>query len=444
MRRSFLGLAAVVLAAPAFGQNGYVVRASSGLVYLDLLAGDGAAVGRRFIVYTEGEELKHPATGKSLGRIEQKVADGQLREVTPQYSVGALADPAAPVSAGQRARLEGPAPAAAPPALQAAAPPVPAAGPGSRKPAWKSPNARLETVDLDIGDVDGNGTKEFVLAEGDRVLAYPAESAGKQWEPSCAYKDKNTGTKYLSLEAFDLNGDGRAEVFATYHNEFFSRVETAVLDCKAGTFEAVVTLPWMVRSVFEGSGRRTLAAQSLLSDRTFPFGGIFPLIYAEGKYQLGTPAIHAKRVEWIYSFARTADEQGDAPLSVFYEPTGRLRAQFRKDYWKSPDTMGQTSNRVRWHDRLLRFTPRLPVVGSEGTLAAVYAVRNIPRLGNLADAFGIYGRGEVQRLRWTGTGLETDWTAEADGYVAGVTIDDAIYVAVVGSNGATSVWKYVP
>jgi len=82
------------------------------------------------------------------------------------------------------------------------------------------------------------------------------------------------------------------------------------------------------------------------------------------------------------------------------------------------------------------------VAAENGSLSAVYAVRNFPRLGSLADAFGIYSRGEVQRMRWNGLSLETEWTGEADGYVAGVTVADALYVAVVGANGSTSVWKF--
>lgn len=435
-----LGLLLALLAVPSFADSGYVVRSESGTVYLDLLAADGAAPGRRFIVYAEGEELKHPATGKSMGRIETRVAEGEIREVTPQYSRGALSDPAAIVAIGLRARFDGAAPKAA---AEPQAPPSPAAAPGSRKPTWRSPSAKLEAADLDVADVDGDGTLDFVLAGGDHVYAFPAEPAGKSWEPLCSYQDKNTGTKFLSAEAEDLNGDGRAEVFATYHNEFFSRVETIVLTCKDGRLVPSGTLPWMVRGSFDASGKRTLTAQALLPDRSFPFGAIYPLIHADGKYQLGSPAIRAKRVEWIYSFARTAGD-ADSPLAVFYHPGGHLRAQYEKDHWTSPDTLGQTSNRVRWHDRLLRFAPRLPTLPSEGGLTGLYAVRNIPRLGSLAEAFGIYGRGEIQRLHWTGTGLEKDWAGEADGYVAGIAVADAVYAAVVSANGTTSVWKYTP
>ena len=436
-------LAALFLAACASWAraDGYVVRAEKGSVYLDLLAADGASIGRKFVVYTEGAELKHPVTGKSMGKIEQRVADGEIRELTPQYSIGKLSDPAAAAAEGQKVRWDSPgAPVA--PVAPVAAPPTSGAPTTTKRPAWRSPNAKLETVDLELADVDGDGKPDFVLADGNKVMAYPADAATKVWEAFCSFEGKDTGIKFLSLEASDLNGDGRAEVFATYHNDFLDRVETLVLDCKGGKFEKLALLPWMVRGIYDGAGKRSLSAQSLLPDRVFPFGGMFPLVFAEGKYQLGAPQLHAKRVDWGYSFARTGQEGTDAPATIYYEHGGHLRAQFEKDHWTSPEQMGQTSNRVRWHDRVLRFAPRLPVAAENGSLSAVYAVRNFPRLGSLADAFGIYSRGEVQRMRWNGLSLETEWTGEADGYVAGVTVADALYVAVVGANGSTSVWKF--
>ena len=220
-----------------------------------------------------------------------------------------------------------------------------------------------------------------------------------------------------------------------------------MLECRQGRFEKAATLPWMVRSSYDGAGHRALVAQPLMPDASFPFGGIFPLKFEGGKYELGSPAIRAKRLEWIYSFARTGTGEG-APQAVFYDTGDRLRVQFDRGSWQSPERLGQSSNRVRWHDRMLRFSPRLPTAGSADGFEALYVVRNYPRLGALADAFGFYSRGEVQKLHWTGTALEPEWTADADGYVAGVTRPDApgapVYAAVVNASGITVVWKLAP
>ncbi|MBI4422757.1 MAG: hypothetical protein HY554_03465, partial [Elusimicrobia bacterium] len=107
MPKTMLAALACLAAAalPAAAADGYVVKAESGSVYLDLGAGSGAEAGRPFTVFTEGEELVHPVSGKGLGRIEKRVAAGTIREVAPAYSVGTLLDGAAPVAPGQRVRL---------------------------------------------------------------------------------------------------------------------------------------------------------------------------------------------------------------------------------------------------------------------------------------------------------------------------------------------------
>ena len=99
----FSGLALAQPAVPA--ASGYVVRVDSSNVYLDLGAKAGAAVGQGFVIYTEGEELKHPVTGQILGRLDKKIADGTLQEIADAYSVGRLALAAAEVKVGMRARL---------------------------------------------------------------------------------------------------------------------------------------------------------------------------------------------------------------------------------------------------------------------------------------------------------------------------------------------------
>ncbi|MBI3566254.1 MAG: hypothetical protein HY079_13745, partial [Elusimicrobia bacterium] len=51
-----LSLLITGLAAAQTADKGYVVRVDSAAVWIDLTAADGAAPGRAFEVYTEGEE----------------------------------------------------------------------------------------------------------------------------------------------------------------------------------------------------------------------------------------------------------------------------------------------------------------------------------------------------------------------------------------------------
>lgn len=66
---------------------GFVVRVEGKQVYTDLAAKSGVAAGSTVIIFREGEELKHPKTGASLGRADEVVARARILEVREQTSI---------------------------------------------------------------------------------------------------------------------------------------------------------------------------------------------------------------------------------------------------------------------------------------------------------------------------------------------------------------------
>lgn len=416
--------------------NGVVVKVENGAVFIDLGEASGIKAGSTFAVIGLGDELKHPVSGASLGRVETEKGLGLVAEVHEKYSLGKLgsgaAAPGDPVRVRPDARPAAPAPASPAAAPQAAAHP----------PLWKSPQFPLETVDVAAADVDGDGKVEAVLADKDSVIAYSLED----WHAVCSFKDKATAVTNLSLEAADLDKDGKAEVFLTLNNRFFDRVESYVLDCSSGAMTKRTTLEWMVRSYEDEAGAPHLASQGLLKDAAFPYGPIKALVYENGRYQQG-PALKLPRLEWLYGFA--TPKAVDETFPAFYTVNNRIRLQFGKRSWFTPEAYGQTANRVRRRDSNFQFNPRLLVApgGTEG-FAGLYTLRNVPRFGALSDAFGAYSAAELHFLRWTGANVEPEWKAELPGYAPGIATRTApdgrkeLLVAVVGANGKTTLWSY--
>jgi hypothetical protein len=74
---------------PAYG---YVVLVKGKQVYTDLSVQSGVAVGSTVIIFREGEELKHPVTGASLGKADEEVARARVLEVGDKTSVAELID----------------------------------------------------------------------------------------------------------------------------------------------------------------------------------------------------------------------------------------------------------------------------------------------------------------------------------------------------------------
>lgn len=442
-----LSLLIVTLAAAQSTDKGYVVRVDSDTVWIDLTAADGAAPGRAFDVYTEGAELKHPVTGASLGSVQETVASGSVRELSEKFSTGWLTvRTAKPVKAGQHVRFLAPAPAPAP------APAVPAKAARNGEPETRMPKSRgaalpYAATGMAAGDFDGTGAPQLVLSSENtvRLYAYPAADG----KPLAEMVVSGTSVRILGLEAADLDGDKKDELFVSVYDDGFRRFETRVLKVEAGKWLKVAELPFLVRGYQDAKGARVMATQQVQDDKTFPLGKIYPLAYKDGKYSQGAPVFQGRKADWIYGFTTAQIGEG-APAVLVLTPVHNLRVQFGKEYWRSPDDdYGQTPVRVRWNDKVLEFNPPMAVTYGEKGLEALYAVRNMAALGGLASPFGLFNKGELQSKHWNGLAFETDWKADLSGCAQGLALVETqgrkeIAVAVIGTAGRSSIWTFEP
>ena len=436
MRKSLALSLALSLPLPVLaGSEGVVVKVDGASVYLDLGAGTVSS-GAGFEVLRAGPELKHPVTGESLGPVWERRGKGTISQVEEKYSIGSLSEGGA--QTGWKVRLLG---AAAPEPL-----PAPAGGPEKavRAPSLKSPFFDFEALDLAVGDADGDGAPDAVLADAEHVSVRKMDGA---WPELCAYAEKATGARILSVEARDLDGDGKAEVFATVHNRLAGAVETHVLDCRAGALVVRTTLPWLVRSYGTEEGGRALAGQSLEPDAKFPASRVHRVVYAGGAYALQKPSFRHKRLEWLYGFAFAPAQ--DEPMLIHYNRAQKMTLRFKKGTWNTPEAFGYGPAKLEWHGSEFSMHPRLFTRVEDGALKSICSVRNIPRLLGLAAAFGLYSGADLQCLSFNGMSLDPAWKAELSGMAAGLDelppqggLPPRLAVAVVGANGRTAVWVF--
>ena len=432
--------------AAAAAPKGYVVKIEGPKVWIDLTAADGAQPGRPFTVFQEGEELKHPVTGASLGRVEKTLGTGAIREVAEKFSVGDVNTSAGMIASGNRVRL-GAAPAPAP-----AAAPAPAVSVRPGETELRAPRSRgaalpFSVVSMAAGDFDGAGRPQLALADekGFRLYAYPAA----EHKPIAQAEIAGTGARIVSLESGDLDGDKKDELFVSVYNEGFKRFETWAYRLEGGNWAKSGEMPWLVRAIQGPDGKRVVATQQIQDDKTFPFGGIYPLVWQDGKYVQGRPGLKPKRVDWLYAFT-WARVDAEEPALVYLTSVNALRFQFKKGQWRSKESYGQSPIRVRWHDDLLEFhPPMVPGAAGDGP-QTLYAVRNIAMLGGLANPFGLFNNGELHALAWNGVAAEKKWKAELGGASEGFALVEPeagrreLVIAVTGSAGKSAVWTFDP
>lgn len=436
---------AVLAAAPA---KGYVVKAEGAKVWLDLTAADGAAPGRGFQVYTEGEDIKHPVTGEQLGKAETKIAEGKIDEVAEKLSVGRLNENTAVVLAGQRARLTA---AVAAPIAPVAAPAASTRRPGEaelRAPRTRGASLPFVVTGMAVADFDGSGKPQIVLSEEKafRLYDYPAAVD----KPLASGDIPGTGARILSLEAADLDKNGKAELFVSVYNEPFRRLETSVFTLDAGKWTKAADLPYLVRAHQNAKGEKVVATQQIQDDKTFPFGAVYPLVWQDGKYSQGRPKLNPKRADWLYGFSYAQVDAGGEAAALYLTSVNTLRVQFANGQWRSKEGFGQSPIRVRWHEKMLEFHPPLLATYGASGFDQLYIIRNLAMLGGLANPFGLFNGGELYAQRWTGVAFETAWKAELGGSSPGFALVEAeagrkeLVVAVAGTTGKSAVWTFDP
>lgn len=432
-------------ASAAVPAKGYVVKADGTQIWLDLTAADGAAPGRGFQIYEEGEDLKHPVTGEQLGKAAKKIADGKIEDVSEKHSLGRLAEASPSVKTGQRARLTA---IVSAPAVAPAASPVRPGEAALRAPKTRGASLPFVVTGIVVADFDGAGKPQIVLSEERvvRLYAYPAADNNVISQ----IEIPGTGARILSLEAADLDGDKKAELFVSVYNEPFRRFESTVFKLDDGKWAKVQDLPFIIRAHQNAKGERIVASQQIQDDKTYPFGAIYPIVYKDGKYAQGRPMLNPKRADWLYGFSYAQLDAAGEPAALYLTSVNSLRAQFANGSWRSAESYGQSPNRVRWHDKLFEVNPPMLSTYDAKGFDKLYIVRNLAMLGGLGNPFGLFNGGELHAKSWTGVAFETAWKAELGGSSPGFAIAEPeagrkeLVVAVAGSTGKSAVWTFDP
>jgi hypothetical protein len=74
-------------AAPAGGLEGKIIKIDGTRAYINLGASSGIKVGDRFNVFSVGDALIDPDTGKKLGADEKQTGNGTVSDVQAEFAI---------------------------------------------------------------------------------------------------------------------------------------------------------------------------------------------------------------------------------------------------------------------------------------------------------------------------------------------------------------------
>jgi hypothetical protein len=103
---------------------------------------------------------------------------------------------------------------------------------------------------LAVGDLDGDGTPELLLAAADRLLLHRIDGRRLHQITELALTGQGT---VVVLETADLTGDGRAEIIMTLSQK--GRIRSLILQLKDGRLEVVWEVPNLVLRALSSDGK---------------------------------------------------------------------------------------------------------------------------------------------------------------------------------------------
>ncbi len=215
-------------------------------------------------------------------------------------------------------------------------------------------------VDFDIGDINGDGKKEFVVIDRSRIIIY--QYANNKFKRIAQVKTPKGRNYFLGVDVGDINGNGRDEIFVTNQNG--SELDSFVVEFLPGS-KAPKHIWKNVRLYFRiihpFDSKPTLLAQT--PGFQDPFNGpIKTMKYKNKQYsddrELKMPSIYGTEFI-IYGITQTDLNANGLPDTILLDKEYRLRVYSAKGRMivKSSDYYG--------HD------PRMIDVGVQEDVAGI-------------------------------------------------------------------------
>jgi hypothetical protein len=424
--------------------DGYVVKADSATVYLDWGKTSEVKPGDTFTIYREKGELKHPVTGEILGHAEEMVGSGVIEEVQEKFSMGTLIEGKGEVTTGDRTRIKEM-------AVPASSAPVVSSTTAILVPTelWHSDQINSVAIGMALGDIEGNGKQDVVVAFRDHVEAFRWN--GQALESIGKFESRGY-SNYLAVDTADLEGSGHDRIFAASYNDGIKRFRTVVLEYSSGTLKEVGRTTGVLRTLQHADGKRELLVQDLAMAREFRVYPPSPLVKSGKGYNEGAALKMGRTLndDQLFGFA-WGDWDGDGVEDLAVLQSGEsLYVYFKNAKWSASERYGGTKADFMWGREIPgSIYPRLvtykPSTGGEQLLVP----HNIDVSSIHLTHIKFFKDSEILDLAWNGREMSTLWKLPISGVLADFGIGDVmasqssqLWVAAVGTDDKTVLHSY--
>jgi hypothetical protein len=303
----------------------------------------------------------------------------------------------------------------------------------------KTQNLHYSIQGMDIGDVDGDGADDVVIASPNKITAYHLINNRLQKFGEIETLAKN---RIISVNVGDVNNNGKAEIYVSSID--WVTPDSFAVEWQEKDFTYLFrNEKWYVKPMDVPGPGLLLAGQSGGIDSPFT-SGIYEVEIVDGslrtKEQLPVPADIN-----LFEFSM-ADLDGDGKvevISIDQEDRLKVRHTGGKQMWKGDGRYGGSLRYVGGRSRYAQSrgpdSPLEDIDGAENisedriyipsrivvedinndNLPDIVLNKNLSTASRLLKNLKNYPSGEIHGLVWNGIGMAELWrTRKLDGYVA--------------------------
>ena len=308
---------------------------------------------------------------------------------------------------------------------------------------WQSRSFKTGIVGIAVSDIDGDGKNELIYADSNSIHILKFRD-GKLIELNTV--EGHEFRKIVSIDASDINGNGKAEIFVTAFSDRKS-FRSYVLEYNGNAYTMLADNQNWFFMVFNSNGKeRKLFAQKMgeqFSTGETVYGADKHKIVMTGVYELSWTGDGYAPVKRLYLPENTVilgfaygDLTGDGnDETVFYAKDNHLTVQNTKGdiLWRSADPYGKSFKYIDYSDpdapdpkKRLYLPVRIHFTDFDrnGNKEIITLKNDNDSMGYLAK-LGIISKGYGECLAWCNQALTQVWkTGDYSGIVSDSVIAD--------------------
>jgi TolB-like protein len=304
----------------------------------------------------------------------------------------------------------------------------------------KTQNLDFFLTGMDVGDMDGDGQLDVVMADRRKIYAYHLTNNRLA---EFASVEMPARSKIHAISLGDIDGNGRAEIYISAADDY--NPHSWVYEWEGSRLDMVVEdIPWYIRVIdIPGEGKTFIGQRG--GQDSLLLAGIFKLMKSDTTVQPEERIVMPDYVN-LFDFS-LADVDGDGRLEIVAINRADRLYVIRPDgsvLWVSEEFYGGTSRYIGEDYDLvgrkgldINSTPSWDVTGKEGSGKRIYIPsrivimdtngdgrddvvlnKNLSYASRHVENYKNFKTSQIYALSWNGIALGEIWqTRKIDGYI---------------------------